>query len=46
MALSDTELVEDWIGLSLTDEIKDNFRMLAECTYHILTAASYGKIVK
>ena len=31
------------MGQSLSEAAQDSLKMLAECTYHVLTAISYGE---
>ena len=38
----DTEQIEGMLGVSLDADIKDNLRILGDCTYHVLTAESHG----
>ena len=41
--LCDPDYIEGLVGAPLSEGTKDNLKMLAECTYHILTASSYGE---
>ena len=42
--LIDIPRIEEMVGEKLPDEIREVFIMLADCAYHILTSASYGKL--
>jgi hypothetical protein len=43
LAVCDFDYIEGLVGSKLPESMKDNLKLLGECSYHILTASSYGK---